>query len=640
MDEGAERFPGLDSGMASDFGEALETYESMPEAADATAAKTRTRKGRGRAAESSSTAEDGGRSAAYGDWLLARLLRLELTPKRIVADEDEAPWDEDSLLYQFDSTSDSEDQLSLSEFIETIPEVSKLKFQFQRDLATNRSSLTYNTKVVLDEDYPAIIDYLVAHAYYVGKRTEIDGLTNYILSGSMGAANVANYAVVSAARTIIDRDQLKVPDFNVDDSPFTRRLRSKGLSLSSISFEPSLKSVVKDFVFNRDEVALIEGADIGELPEGIMPQLVRYIQNSPVPIDADNVKFFLPLFISQIQGVTSVSDTTEVDAEESAKDFDVRFLEDDLTMVQISQSAVKCAAQLYYSMVLGEELDVFGIVNYFTYKYLVRGAIEISDSRLREDLQNYVFSNRFTDLKTKKVVDRTRPSERQMFYRQVFNEGRAQITDDVIVNKEFTKLWKVLMLESAKYLQEAQESFYPDSYVSKQNVMQAVEDLQYNLSTHCTGMANVITPLIYSELDFVIRRIFMHPEIMDQIVPSGGTWWRVVETLYMAMKNVRPKSTVLYNKAKLGFEIIRSIAEYNPATFEDNKTFSAFISQVDAFITTQSIIQEALTDYLKRDDQGAEQDGMSQNGWHGAEPEAEAVPAMPAATTGSDEWDF
>jgi hypothetical protein len=224
-----------------------------------------------------------------------------------------------------------------------------------------------------------------------------------------------------------------------------------------------------------------------------------------------------------------------------------------------------------------------------------------------------------------------------MFYRQVFDYGNARITDDFILNKEFTKLWKVLILESAKYLERAQVSPNPDSYVSRQNVMQAVEDLQYNLSAHCTGMANVITPLIYAELNFVIQRIFMHREIRQQIVPAGGTWWRVVETLYMGMKHMRPKATVLYNKAKLGYEIIRSIADYNPATFEDDRNFSAFISNVDAFITTQSILQEALTDDLKTGEEEAE---AKQNGWRPTAPETADAAAAPGAKTGDDEWDF
>jgi hypothetical protein len=167
--------------------------------------------------------------------------------------------------------------------------------------------------------------------------------------------------------------------------------------------------------------------------------------------------------------------------------------------------------------------------------------------------------------------------------------------------------------------------------------MQAVEDLQYNLSTHCTGMSNVITPLIYAELNFVIQRIFMHPEILRQVVPGGGTWWRVVETLYMGMKNVRPKATVLYNKAKLGHDIIRSIANYNPATFEDDKNFAAFIGNVDAFITTQSILPESLGDDISECD---DEDDSAQNGSGGNYSEKVNASSGNGSKNGQDDWDF
>jgi hypothetical protein len=281
---------------------------------------------------------------------------------------------------------------------------------------------------------------------------------------------------------------------------------------------------------------------------------------------------------------------------------------------------------------------VFNAMNYFTNKFLIRGGIEITDARLRDDLQMYVFSNKFTDPRSGKVNDRTRPAERHMFYRQVFNWGSGKVTPELIVNPEFPRLWKVLILESAKYIERAQISPNPNSFVSRQNVMQAVEDLQYNLSTHCTGMANVITPLIYGELNFIITRIFMHPEILRQVVPQGGTWWRVVETLYMGMKNTRPRSTVIYNKAKLGDSILRSIAVYNPSTFEQDGPFSSFISDVDAFITTQSILQEGLTDSLVHGDadDDARKNADRPGGGNSANPGPAAAPAM----SGNDEWAF
>jgi hypothetical protein len=143
-----------------------------------------------------------------------------------------------------------------------------------------------------------------------------------------------------------------------------------------------------------------------------------------------------------------------------------------------------------------------------------------------------------------------------MWYRQVFNHGHGDVTDDVIVNEEFPRLWKVLMLESARYIERARESFHQET-LSAQGVQQAIEDVQYKLSQHCTGMANVATPLIYDELSFVIRRILMHPEVVRQVAPVGGTWLRAVEKLYAAMKGRRPRANVVD-----GFIISQSILQY------------------------------------------------------------------------------
>jgi hypothetical protein len=296
-------------------------------------------------------------------------------------------------------------------------------------------------------------------------------------------------------------------------------------------------------------------------------------------------------------------------------------------------------------MVLGEELEIFNVVNYFTHKFLVRGEFEIEDSRLRKDLQMYVFSNRYLDLRTKKTEDRTRQPERQMFYRQVFNEGKTRVPESLIVNWEYPKLWKVLMLESARCLEWLRESYNPESFVSKQNVMQAVEDLQYNLSTHCTGMSNVMTPLIYAELDFVMRRILQHPEVIRQVVPQGGTWWKVVEKLYMEMYHRRPKVTVLYNKARLGNDILRSIANYNATTFEDINVFKAFLSTVEAFITTQSILQEALVDDLKKhgpdhDETEMDDDEFPELKKNGHRPAMREMTPAAGPSVESKDWDF
>jgi hypothetical protein len=573
------------------------------------------------------------------------LLAKPLTPKYVPAKDDS--WDSTSLASALGNAEEPADatglagSTTLSDLIDATSQLSSLKYAFQNNLSANWNNLDFNTRSVLD-GYPAITNYLLAFGYFEMGLTEVNGLTNFLLSNRLGAKNVVNYAIVSAARAIVDNEQLVVPGYNDDGSEIVAKIGTAGLTLSSTSFRSSLGAIVDDYIFNKNESDLIDNAGLG-LPPELKPQLTRCIKNSPIQITSANAPFFLPVFVSQILAGTTVAGAANGQAaDQSDQDLDVQYLTDDQSMIQVSRSAVRCAAQLFYSMVLGDELDVFSTVNYFTHKYLIRGGIEIVDSQLRDDLQLYVFSNKFTHLRTGAINDCSRKRERHMFFRQVFNWGHGEVTDDLIVNQDFPKLWKVLILESAKYLERAQISPNPDSYVSRQNVMQAVEDIQYNLSTHCTGMANVITPLIYAELNFVIRRILMHEEILRQIVPQGGTWWRVVETLQMGMKNARPRSTVLYNKAKLGDSILRQIADYNPSTFENDAPFASFISDVEAFITTQSILQEDLAEDIRQGDG----DRVAMPRANGERPDTMPPPPPPPSAAAavqaplSDEWAF
>jgi hypothetical protein len=87
----------------------------------------------------------------------------------------------------------------------------------------------------------------------------------------------------------------------------------------------------------------------------------------------------------------------------------------------------------------------------------------------------------------------------------------------------------------------------------------------------------------------------------------------------------------------LGQTILKSIAEYNPSSFEDDASFSGFISNVDAFITTQSILQESLPHEL-RDERKKKQDDDYDDHPTASykKPDREQQPAK----AGNDEWDF
>jgi hypothetical protein len=575
-----------------------------------------------------------------------QVLSKDLAPKRVSRNAHR--WASDSIARILSETAEEPLRITLAEHIDTTPELVELKYAFQKYRRSAWPKLEYNVRAVL-EDSPNIEDYLIAFAFHAMRVTDVNALCSFVLHNSRGAKRVVQYCVVSASRTLIDEQQLNVEGYNDDDGDLATALRTSNIALSAAAFSTDAMATIKRFLFDSEEkelLDLINGSKFKSISEKIKPTLIKYIQNqnSRYKITAANIDYHIPVWLTDIYATQGYMSPEQPEPILDDQDFIVQFQDDPKSSVSdISRPAVRCAALLYHGMVLGDELDVFGAVNYFTHKYLVRGGIEIRDKRLRLDLRDYVFSERFMDLKTNRITDRTRPAERQMFYRQVFNEGNAEVTEDVMLNSEFKRLWKVLMLESAKYLQRAQTSFNPDNFVSRQNVMQSVEDLQYNLSLSCTGMVNVIAPLIDAELNFVLTRIFKHPEVVSQVVPSGGGWQRVVETLSAARKHSRGRATTLYNKARLGEAIIRSVAEYTPADFETDAMFSKFISQVDAYITTQSILQEALTDDLL---DGDEDDADSAGGEdedtdHMEQPIAEDAPReKTTAAAGGNEWDF
>src|SRR2546429_8585750 len=119
-------------------------------------------------------------------------------------------------------------------------ELSSLKYAFQTNLSDTWFNVDYNTRTVLN-GYPAISDYLVAYGYFIMGLTEVNGLTNFILNNRLGTKNVANYAVVGAARKIVDEEQLTVPEINTNGSAIVNNLKTNVTdaenSLSSASFQ-------------------------------------------------------------------------------------------------------------------------------------------------------------------------------------------------------------------------------------------------------------------------------------------------------------------------------------------------------------------------------------------------------------------
>jgi hypothetical protein len=566
-----------------------------------------------------------------------RFLRAALTPKRVDHGILKKGWAQGSLGDLLHDADEDEDNLSLADHIDLTPQLSQLKYALKQRFEDGWYGLDAGARAVL-QGRPAVQDYLIARGYHVAGLRDAEGMFNHIVGNLAGVRSAVNYAAVSAARTVINREQLRVPKFNEDNSAFIAKLKAKPVSLSSAGFKKALRAAVNDIVFNSDAADLLEGANVGEIPDELKPILIRYIKASPIPITAQNIDKFLPLFIDRALGAGAFDfEEPDVEAgEPGVRSFRVQFQDKDDAEPDIDRDSVYCAAQLFHANVLGEDLGVFDAVNYLVHRrMLTGGGMQVRDRKLRDDLQRYVFENKFIDLGRdgKPELDRTRAAERQMFARQVFNSGKGRGMEGMLVNPEWRQLWQVLILETARYLDRAQASFDPASFVSKQNVMQAVEDLQYNLSTYCVGMAPVMAPMADAELNFVLSRILEHPEIAGQVLPTGGSWKRVVDKLNAERPTETPipAAALLYSKAKLGEGIIVGIAEYTPAAFEDDRVFSAFVGQVDAYITAESKLQKKkpAARAVEEEEEPDEPDhDLEEDGGDGA------------AASGQDDWDF
>jgi hypothetical protein len=562
-------------------------------------------------------------------------------------------WAPNSLAREFHDAIEDTANRTLSDYINGNATLPDLFYSFDAALDKQWNELDFNVKAVLA--YPNIRRLLVVRGHLGFNITQPHPLMNFVLTHATGAQAFVGYAVVSAARDYIDEAQLRVRNINTDDSEVVLDLMNAALSFSAESFMRAALEVVTDYTNDSKYEELVKAAHLNfdALPPYVKPKLIEYIKTSPVTITTANAASWIPIYVAKAANGGAVIGSTS-----GNEPFAVEFFVEDSSSLQVSTAAVRCASQLYYVMVLGDELGVFDSVRYFTHRYLFRDGFAVEDPQLRRDLENYVFSEQFPgrdDLTGQSRMMRcTRAGERRSFYRQVFNQGNEPVPGDGIPNADFSRLWKILMLESARYVERAQSSPHPDNYVSRQNVMQAVEDLQYNLSTGCVGMATVMTPLMYAELDFVVKRILGHPEVRKHLVPSGGSWWKVVEKL-QAGQGRRTRASVVHNKARIGYSLIRAIAEYTPSRFEEDDPFAEFISNVEAFITTQSILQEEASGDTREgtadevghdqsgygDDRGDEGHGSGQaygSGQVPGMPDLSKLPGMPAIPGVSAPW--
>ncbi|RYY59735.1 MAG: hypothetical protein EOO05_12325 [Chitinophagaceae bacterium] len=513
------------------------------------------------------------------------------------------------------------DAMSISDSIDKINKLSNLKNSFHQYLQGRWNSLSENQKAVLNtEAYPNVMDYLIAFGYFVKGIGEVTAMFNFISTNKSGADAVVNYALMSTARFMIKKNGVVIGDegaktFNDDNHPLMISLRSGAIVFHEDEFKLQVDKSFKSFIANGSQFTLIKKGllqigmsqeQLDELPEKKLKALNAELKKFPIALTEQNVGPLLLQNLGMLAGSDDPSDSedeVDLDVDEGDSMFEAVFEDDEITTVEANKSNVRCAAQLFGSMIMDTELDLFNLTNYLTNNYLIRNRVDISDQNLANDLQQFVFSNRFTVEKkgVKTTYDRTDVSERSHFYRQVFNFGTEQMPQDVIANVRFPRLWAQLVPAVKKYLEESSSSLSEDTFVSKGGVMQIVAGLKTNAAQFCTSIAKIISPIIDAEWHFIKERILSHPEIVRQVSPTLPSWKGVAETLYSEMKQQSIDASLIYDKARLSYLVLREVAEYEPRKFEEQNAFIDFCSLVIELDNLNASIADDYTDYMNDD---------------------------------------
>ena len=130
--------------------------------------------------------------------------------------------------------------------------------------------------------------------------------------------------------------------------------------------------------------------------------------------------------------------------------------------------------------------------------------------------------------------------------------------------------------------------------LSRHEILQGAEEFQYHISSTCVGIAKIITPAAYREVDFIIRRFLQNDEISTQVAPLGnGSFFKVIEEAWRRTMQEKINARNYYQKAELGKELIRMLADCNAVNINDDEFLGKLVSIGKSFITVSQEIDQS-----------------------------------------------
>lgn len=414
------------------------------------------------------------------------------------------------------------------------------------------------------------------------------GLARYILDNLRGIEEEFYQRVVERVAERSDIDLNKDPRLR---DLAVRKLQHTGLDLGGGGVEDAVLDVLSgtsresDWARYVDDLVRSRGIELSFSRRAlVLSALDRLAINA-----GSN-----PAVIAQvIDDVTRGSGTDPVQltrpvGRTSAWDFQVDLFESDAAQIVLADN-VRAAGALMWCYDIGERLGVYKLTDALVYRWWV-GLLDFGDADLTAELYRYY------KLRDERPVE----EERFMLYRRILDLGGAQVGERVVVNADFPQMWRSLMEEVATYIDRSESSFR--DRINTQGVIQAVQEVQYNLTERMAGMALTQVTEMYNQLRQTEAAsgvlgaldILGHPEVVGQLASGRRRdQWSVIERLAKEEFGVSPNVNALRTSAVEGFRVVDYIADFRAGAL-DEVAFNEFISSAKAWILAQQLAGDGL----------------------------------------------
>ena len=251
----------------------------------------------------------------------------------------------------------------------------------------------------------------------------------------------------------------------------------------------------------------------------------------------------------------------------------------------ILPESIMAAGAIDYVFELGERLRVFDITEQLVLGW-ASGSVDIAEGPAAGKLYRYY----------KLLDDRSSVDDRGALYRRVLNKGNARVLGRSIINQNFPNIWGNLMMETAEYIEKSEKldsGRLETTPVSARPLQQALREMQYNLTEHCTGMAFMQVRELYAQL----QQAFDILKDPDVIASFGGVrrrnMWTVISEISRDAFGAAPPVAPIVRMAVDGNRIFQIAAEFDEGTFSPSD-LADLIEAGESYIINSALVGDTV----------------------------------------------